>query len=58
VAHDWEVNIFASLFQVLHSIIVRRGSEDRLWSVSSKKGLFKVKSFFSSLVCSEGSRFP
>jgi hypothetical protein len=30
-AHDWEVNVFASFFQVLHSVIVRRSSEDRLW---------------------------
>jgi len=42
---------------VLHSVNVRRGSEDRLWWVSSKKGLFKVESFFSSLACSVGSHF-
>jgi hypothetical protein len=43
------VDVFASFFQVLHSISVTRGSEDRLWWVSSKIGLFKVGSFFSSL---------
>jgi hypothetical protein len=42
------------LFQVLHPAIVRRDHVDRLWWVSSKKGLFKVKSFSSSLACSEG----
>jgi len=57
-AHDWEVDAFASFFQVLHSVIVIRGSEDRLWWVSSKKGLFTVGSFFSSLTCSVGSHFP
>jgi hypothetical protein len=57
-AYDWEVDVFASLFQVLHSINVRKGSEDRLWWVSSKKGLFKVGSFFSSLTCFVGSHFP
>jgi len=36
---------------------VSRGNEDRLWWISFKRGLFKVKSFFSSLACSEGSRF-
>jgi hypothetical protein len=53
-AHDWNVDVFVSsfFFQVLHSVIVRRGSEDRLWWVSSKKGLFKVGSFFS-LLCGE-----
>jgi hypothetical protein len=30
-AHDWEVYDFASLFSVLHSVIVRRGCEDKLW---------------------------
>jgi hypothetical protein len=34
-----------------------RGSAYRLWWVSSKRGLFKVKSF-SSLAFSEGSCFP
>jgi hypothetical protein len=57
-AHDWEVDVFASFFQVLHSSRVNRDRADRLWWVSSKKGLFKVKSFFSSLTCSGDSRFP
>jgi hypothetical protein len=48
-AHDWEVVVFASFIQVLHSAMVSRDHADRLWSVSSKKRLFKVKSFFSSL---------
>jgi hypothetical protein len=50
--------LFFFFFQVLHSIIVRRGSEDRLWWVSPNKGLFTVGSFFSSLACSVGSYFP
>jgi hypothetical protein len=57
-AHDWEVGVFASLFQVLHSAMVSRDCADRLWWVSSKKGLFKVKSFFISLACFEGRCFP
>jgi hypothetical protein len=56
-AHDWEVDVFASFFQVFHTVFVRRGSEDRLWWVSSKRGLFNVKSFFNSLAGSEGSCF-
>jgi hypothetical protein len=43
---------------VLHSAIVSRDRADRLWWVSSKKGLFKVKSFFSLLACFEGRCFP
>jgi hypothetical protein len=57
-AHDWEVDVFASFFQVLHSSTVSRDLADRLWWVPSKKGVFKVKSYFSSLVASEGRRFP
>lgn len=34
-----------------------RSRADRLWLVSFKRGLFKVKSFFSSLAYSESSRF-
>jgi len=36
-AHDWKVDVFVSFSQVLHSVNVRRGSEDKLWWVSSKK---------------------
>jgi len=56
-AHDWEVGVFASFFQVLHSVKVSRDCADRLWWVSSKKGLFKIKSF-KSLACSGSSGFP
>jgi hypothetical protein len=38
------VGVFASFFQVLHSAMVSRDRADRLWWVSSKKSLFKVKS--------------
>jgi hypothetical protein len=37
---------------------VSRSSEDKLWWVSSKKCLFKVKSFFYSLACTGSSCFP
>jgi hypothetical protein len=56
-AHDWEVGVFAS-FHVLHSAMVSRDRADRLRWVPSKKGVFKVKSYFSSLAGCEGSRFP
>jgi hypothetical protein len=36
---------------------VSRDSEDKLWWVSSKKDVFKVKSFYS-LACSGSSSFP
>jgi hypothetical protein len=46
-----------ALDQVLHSVIIRRGGEDKLWWVPFKKGLFKVKSFFHSLASFVGTRF-
>jgi len=57
-AHYWGVDVFASFLQMLHSVNVKRGSEDRLEWISSKEGLFTVRSFFSSLACSVGSHFP
>jgi hypothetical protein len=56
-AHDWEVDVFASFLKVFHSVQVRKGGEEKLWWVPSKKVLFKVKSF-CSLACSDDSRFP
>jgi hypothetical protein len=38
VVHDWEVDVFASFSQVLYSARVRRGREDKLWWVPSKRG--------------------
>jgi len=57
-AHDWEVDVFASFFQVLHLAMVSRDHADRLRWVLSKKGVFKVKSYFSSLASCEGRHFP
>jgi hypothetical protein len=57
-AHDWEVDVFACFIQILHSVIVIRGSEDKLWWAPSKKGLFEFKSFFHSLARPIGTRFP
>jgi hypothetical protein len=36
-AHDWEVDVFASFFQVLHSVTVRRGCVDQLWWAPPKE---------------------
>jgi hypothetical protein len=57
-AHEWEVGVFASFFHVLHLAMVSRDCADRLKWVPSEKGVFKVKSYFSSLAGGEGSRFP
>jgi hypothetical protein len=57
-AHDWEVDVFAYFFQLLLSVKVNRDNEDSLWWVPSKKGVFKVKSFFYSLTSAGSNRFP
>jgi len=46
-AHDWEVNVFASFFQMLHSVIVRKGGDKQLWWVPSKKMPLQGQDFFS-----------
>lgn len=38
VAHDWEVNIFASFFKVLYLVRVIQEGEDKLHWVPSKRG--------------------
>lgn len=57
-AHDWEVDVLASFLRVLYSTRMSRESEDKLWWVAPQKRLFKVRSFYSSLIFSEGSCFP
>ena len=57
MAHDWEVNVFTSFFNLLYSYRVRREGEDKLWWVPSKNGcswlalstksLFVMMAFFS-----------
>jgi len=36
-AHDWEVDVFVSFFQLFHSVKVNRDNEDSLWWVPSIK---------------------
>jgi hypothetical protein len=42
VAHDWDIDIFASFLRVLYSVEVRQVGVDKLWWVPSKRGLFDV----------------
>jgi hypothetical protein len=57
-AHDWKVDVFASFFQLLHSVKVNQDNEDSLWWVLSKRGVFKVETFFYSLTSAGSIRFP
>jgi hypothetical protein len=57
-AHDWEVDVFASFFQVLGATKVNFERADCLKWVPSKKGVFGVKSYFGSMMGSGGTWFP
>jgi len=57
-AHDWEVDVFASFFNLLYSVRMRRDGVDKLWWSSSKKELFGVSSYYSVLVGNNVSFFP
>jgi hypothetical protein len=50
VAHDWEVDCFSSFFNLLYSIRLRLGVEDKLCWTPSKIGLFEVRSFYNVLI--------
>ena len=41
--HDWEVDAVTGFFQKLQTVSIRMGSQDKLWWIPSKKGIFKVK---------------
>jgi hypothetical protein len=53
-----EMNHFTSLFTLLYSIRVRRGDDDRLRWIHSKRGLFDVKSYHKVLVPHGITHFP
>jgi hypothetical protein len=57
VAHDWEVQVFASFFNFLYSIKVRWDGKDNLWWSTSRKE-FIVCSFYSVLTCNDDTPFP
>lgn len=57
-AHDWEVDVLASLVTLLYSIRVRSVGDDKLWWTPSHKGKFVVCSFYKVLTCKEEDPFP
>jgi hypothetical protein len=48
--HDSEVDVFASVFNLLYSFILRWRGEDKLCWGPSKRGLFDVRFFYTVLV--------
>lgn len=45
-------------FDLLYSLILRQGGEDRIWWIPSKRRKFEVRSFFHELSSLGGSSFP
>jgi hypothetical protein len=54
---DWEVDLFTSFFNFLYFFGLRRGGQDKLCWVPSKKGLFDVKSYYNVLVPYDNTHF-
>jgi hypothetical protein len=52
------VDVFVLFFKILYLVRMKREGEDKLWWVSSKRGLFGVKSFYSVMGCHNGFHFP
>jgi hypothetical protein len=48
-AHDWELDVFVSLFNLMYSYRVRREGEDKLWWAPSKKGCLLLATSTMSL---------
>jgi hypothetical protein len=48
--HDWEVDLCASFFNLVYSVRVRPGGENKICWVPSKTWLFDVRSYYSILV--------
>jgi hypothetical protein len=57
-AHDWEVDVFASFFNLLYSVRVKQDDVYKLWWSPSKKGLFDVSSYYSVLAGNDVTHFP
>jgi len=58
VAHDWEMDLFTSLFTLLYSIIVRQGGEGRFCWIPFRRGLFDIRSYYNVLVPHDYIHFP
>jgi hypothetical protein len=46
---DWEMDVISPFFELLYSCKISQGNVDRIQWSHSKKGIFKVKSFYKIL---------
>jgi hypothetical protein len=46
---DWEVDLVIAFYDLLYSLILRQGGEDRIWWIPSKRRKFKIRSFYQEL---------
>ena len=58
VVHDWEVDAFASFFNLLYSFRLRQKDEDKLLWDSPKRGKFGIRLFYNKLVPHNSTLFP
>jgi hypothetical protein len=55
--HDWEVDLVSSFFELLYSLKVRQGGEDRICWIPSKRRKFEVRSYYHVLSILTSSLF-
>jgi hypothetical protein len=56
--HDWEVEELALFYRCLYTCKLRGDGKDKLWWVPSRKGIFKIKSFYRALSPRGSLSFP
>jgi hypothetical protein len=55
--HDWEMDLVTLLFDLLHSIRLRQGGEDKICWIPSKRQTFEVRYFYHALFSLASSSF-
>jgi hypothetical protein len=58
LVHDWEVDSISSFFNVLYSIWMDQGVNDKLCWIPSKRRSFEVKYFYEVLLPDTDFSFP
>jgi hypothetical protein len=57
VAHNWELGLFASFFDQLYSIRLKKGSVDKIYWNPYKRGVFYVRKFYNVLFPHDSTHF-
>jgi hypothetical protein len=58
LVHDLEVDVVSSLFNVIYSVRLLQGVEDKICWILSKGRSFEVKTFYKALISNAHLSFP